>query len=164
MIVIPIKSPKYGEHNIFIDGEDFDKIKNHNWHLLKQKHGFYVATNIRINGKQKTMLMHRVIFNSPEGFEIDHINHNKLDNRKENLRICTRAENCRNRTKYNETFSKYKGISFDDRRISKYIVRIIVNAKCLYIGSFTNDIDAALAYNNAALKYHGEYAYLNEII
>ena len=164
MIVIPITNLKHGDHNLYIDGEDFDKIKDYKWRLSSRQYGgHYAVTTILKNNQQRLMSIHRLIMNCPDGMVVDHINHNKLDNRKENLRICTHRNNTRNRTKYTPTISKYKGISYDGRRISNLIVRIVVDSKCIYVGSFIDEIEAAKAYNVAAKKYFGEYALLNVI-
>lgn len=93
-----IRSMKYGIKHIVIDLEDVDKCKNYKWFLSFDEilNSFYVKTS------KYPYSLHRVIMNCPKGFVVDHINHNTLDNRKENLRICTHAENMKNRKKVRE--------------------------------------------------------------
>ena len=101
-----------------------------------------------------------MIMNAQKGQEVDHRDHNTLDNRRENIRICTHAENMMNRQK--GSGSKPKGVS-EFKRTEKLRARIKVKGKDIHLGYFDNEDDAALAYNVAALKYHGEFACLNII-
>jgi len=155
MSYIEIKLPT-GEFTI-VDSEDVDLLKNYKWRLSGAG---YVAYNKVENG-QHSIYLHRLIMKCTPMEEVDHINNNKLDNRKSNLRICTRMENCRKRGKpkrKNKLTSKYKGVSFQSGR---YRARIRVNNKELSLGRFKNEEDAALAYNEAALLYFGKYANIN---
>ena len=89
---------------------------------------------------------------------VDHINSNGLDNRRENLRVCTHKENCRNSRSLKKGTSKYKGVS---KNGYNWCARIMVDSVGLYLGQYTDQDDAALAYNKAATLYFGEYALLN---
>lgn len=95
---IIIRSMKYGTKHIVIDLEDAEKCKNYKWFLSFDEilNSFYVKTS------KYPYSLHRVIMDCPKGFVVDHINHNILDNRKENLRICTHAENMKNRKRVRE--------------------------------------------------------------
>jgi hypothetical protein len=93
---------------------------------------------------------------------VDHANMDTLDNRRINLRICNRSQNAANTDKNKINLLGYKGISFD-KRSNKYYSSISVNKKRIHLGTFIDPIDAARAYNNAAQKYHGEFANLNKI-
>ena len=105
--------------------------------------------------------MHRQILNAPHFLLVDHINRNGLDNRKANLRTATYTQNSRNRQKTNKnTWSKYKGVTFDYRR-KKWLARIVVNRKKRHLGSFNNELDAGRAYDRAAGELYGEFAVLN---
>ena len=110
----------------------------------------------------KLMLLHRLIVNAPDDTVVDHINHNVLDNRKENLRICSIAENIRNSKLRANNTSGYKGVCWL-KRDNKWLANITFNSKTIYLGKYNDIIDAAQAYNDAAIKYFGEYASLNEI-
>lgn len=105
--------------------------------------------------------MHVQIMNFPN-LSVDHINGNTLDNRKENLRIVTHSQNTKNRTKSKNKTSKFKGVNFC-KRSKKWRVRIKVEYKSINLGYYTNEIEAAIAYNKAAKKYFGKYAKPNVI-
>src|SRR5690606_2346442 len=93
---LKIYSKKHGEQIILIDNEDYDKIKDYKWNIAKICNSFYAVTNIKGSKPRKQISMHRLLMDNSSG-DIDHINHNGLDNRRSvNLRFCTRSENCMN--------------------------------------------------------------------
>jgi hypothetical protein len=94
--------------------------------------------------------------------EIDHINKNRLDNRKKNLRFCTRSENLYNKTTNKNNTSGYKGVVWDNQR-RKWCASISIERRRINLGFFQNKEEAAKVYNEAALKYHGEFASVNDI-
>jgi hypothetical protein len=100
--------------------------------------------SIKINSK--SVLLHRFIIGAKQGEEVDHINRNPLDNRRSNLRICTRMENTQNR--------RAKGY-FYCKRDKKYISKLNVNKKTIYLGRFDNPEEAREAYLKGKIKYHG---------
>jgi hypothetical protein len=104
--------------------------------------------------------MHRVILNAPKGLMVDHINHDTLDNRKENLRIVTNQQNTFNQKLKNHS-SKYKGVTWNSNS-EKWCARIRHN-KPIYLGLFKDEKEAGMAYNEGAKKYFGEFALLNDI-
>lgn len=147
-----------------VDDDLYDYLNQWKWHCTSR---LYAMRTEIINGKKHGVLMHRFIMNAPKNMEVDHINHNTLDNRKENLRICTRGENEHNRSKENKLnprdyTSKYKGLAINKQN-GYYEVKIIVDSKKIFIGYFENEEAAANAYNEYAIKYFGEYACLNEV-
>lgn len=115
--------------------------------------------------------MHRMIMEKVHGdisgYYVDHINHNSVDNRRENLRLCTMAENLRNSRKLDRsTSSRYKGVCYmiSSKRKKRWIAYIeIEKGKRKYLGYFHTETEAALAYNQAASEYFGEFANLNDI-
>lgn len=136
-----------------IDSEDFDKVKNFKWGLDSKGYS---------KGKvyRKIIKLHRLIMNTPKGMCTDHINHNIMDNRKENLRICTQGENQHNKKKPKDNTSGYKGVSWSKPN-DKWRACISFRNKHIHLGHFTSKIKAAKAYDKAAIKYFGEFAYLN---
>lgn len=160
MIVVPVNSKTHGEHFIFIDGEDFDKVKDYKWHIVtnRQNGVFYARARI----KDKCKLMHCLLLDFPKN-NTDHKNGNGLDNRRENIRVCTASENMRNRRKQKaKVTSVYKGVHFFKPH-NKYSASISVNKKRIFLGYFENEHAAAEAYNKKAIELHGEFALLNII-
>ena len=135
-----------------IDKEDYDKVKNYGWHVTYNKHtnSFYAQTEIN----KKGIKMHRLILNATEGLNIDHKDHNTLNNRKSNIRICTTSQNTINSKRRSDNNTGFKGVSF---RKGKYIARIMVDQKPIHIGSFKTALEAHEAYKEAAKKLHGEF-------
>lgn len=139
---------------ILFSDEDKDIIMSHSWHINNRG---YVAAGI--NGKY--FLMHRFILNlkHEDGLFVDHINQNKLDNRRDNLRLCSFADNLKNKPKYINNESGFKGVN--KRTESAFRARIRVNKELIRLGTFRTAEDAARAYDKAALFYFGAFASLN---
>lgn len=145
-----------------IDDCDFGRVFLHEWCILKgggYKQKRYAQSSIKINGIWKRILMHRFIMEVSNEIEIDHIDNDGLNNQRDNLRIATDNENQYNSYSRQGT-SIYKGVSWHIKA-NKWISQIMINNKYHYLGLFENEIDAALAYDDAAKKYHGEFARLN---
>ena len=147
-----------------IDDTDYDWLSQWKWHALKHHSGYFYAVRMtpRINGKQKSIRMHRQILRLEPGDkrEGDHKNHNTLDNRRSNLRICTNRQNSMNRKSIPNTTSKYKGVCWD-KRDKKWKAAIKVNGKVKNLGYFADEEEAALTYNKVATEHFGEFAHLN---
>lgn len=144
-----------------IDDEDFDFLNQWKWYFNYN----YAKRTLNLKKqkfekrKSKIIYMHRVIVNAQNGQIIDHINGNTLDNRKSNLRVCTHSQNLQN-SKIKT--GKYKGVSWH-KSSNKWLAKIGGTNSRIHIGLFSSKEEAALAYNEAALKYYGEFARLNEI-
>lgn len=157
---IKVNSRKYGEHVALVDDEDFEIVSKYRWHIVRRPNTWYAEATIS-RGKTKTL--HRFILNLNETtLTADHINGNGLDNRRINLRICTQKENARNSKIPNTSTTGYKGVCFVSAR-KKFIAGIVVNDKRIALGEFRTKEEAALRYNEAAKKYFGEFARLNEV-
>lgn len=152
--LIPLTQDKFA----IVDAEDYDRLCKNKWHASKEGQTYYAKRK----RSYKRISMHRVILSAPPGLEVDHINHNGLDNRKSNLRLCTHAENNRNRrpcTRPNQG-SKYKGVSFI-KKANLFVAAIRCNGKYYHLGRFKNETDAAKAYDKKAKELFGEFSYLN---
>jgi hypothetical protein len=150
-----------GEYAI-VDQEDYYRLCNFKWSAICSKGHVYAARIIRDTefGRVKTMFMHREIMNAPKGMLVDHRNSVGLDNRRDNMRLATHSQNNCNMTKKANTTSKYLGVCFVKDR-NQWYARLKHHGKGIYIGRYENEIDAAKAYDEAAKKYHGEFARLN---
>lgn len=143
-----------------VSDEDFDLLLKYKWYYSKNgKSKAYVRTTIN----NKKIYMHRFIMNCPIDKDVDHIDGNPLNNQRENLRICNNFENNRNQKLSIRNKSGYKGVFYDKRYLNPWRAYIIVNKKQISLGNFSTAKDAALAYNEAAIKYHKEFARLNEL-
>lgn len=155
---IDIVSKKFGTHKLIVSESDYESVMKYRWHINKFPHTMYASA--KINNKQ--VRLHRFILGG-EGMVVDHKDGNGLNCSRDNMRLCTTAENARNRSK-NEVRNKsgYKGVWFCNLR-NKFKSQIRVGEKRITVGTFTDSLSAAIAYNEAAIKYHGEFAKLNII-
>lgn len=164
-MIIVAKSPKHGEKSILIDDEDYDKIKNYNWFPYYDSHvdNYYIRANApRNKGNSKTIFLHRFILNNPDNTMVDHINGDTLDNRKCNLRICTKSQNMMNRKKHKKCSSIFKGVCWNKQN-KKFKAQIQIDNKKIYLGLYNSEYEAAEVYNRYARKHFGEFARLNQI-
>ena len=147
-----------------VDDSDFEYLNQFNWTTSKaiSRNTHYAGRGFkRSDGKWTTMRMHREIMDAPKGMEVDHIDGNGLNNQRANLRICTRSENARNMIKRAKAYSKYKGVSWHIRYKVWYST-ITISYKRKYLGRFKTELEAAIIYNIASRKYHGEFANPNK--
>lgn len=136
---------------LLLDPEDLEKYGNYG---VVIHHGY---AQIQYDGKTRTL--HSLICEVPEGRMVDHRNTNRLDCTRKNLRPATRSQNMQNGT--GRSKSGYKGVY--KRKNGTYQAQILANGLAITLGSFSTDVEAARAYNTAAVKYFGEFAKLNEI-
>lgn len=141
-----------------VDDEDYEWLMQWRWSY----DGRVAFRGGRKYEGRKNISMHRVITNAQPNQDVDHINGDPLDNRKANLRCCAHAENQRNRKKQAGTASTYKGVWWR-KDVQRWAAGIMINQKQIHLGFFDSELDAARAYNSAALKYFGEFARLNDI-
>lgn len=146
-----------GKYTI-VDIQDFEYLIQQKWHL--SSNGYACGITSRKKGKQQYIRMHRLILNAPKNVQVDHINGNKLDNRRSNLRLCSKTENTRNRKIQYNNKAGYKGVHWH-KSAKKWKAQISVNGKVTHLGLFSNKITAAKAYDFAAKKYHKQFAKCN---
>jgi hypothetical protein len=140
-------------YKVLIDEEDLWLISFRKWQVNQRNEGYIYFTS-RINGNHSSL--HREIIKCPKSYFVDHINGNTLDNRKENLRVCTRSENIRNQKTRIDNTTGFKGVGYDKSR-NKYKARIKITGKYLFLGRFESPDEAYIAYCKASKKYHGEF-------
>lgn len=150
MIKIPLTQGRYA----IIDDDDSEVVSQYDW--------YYNDGYAKAYHKGKRLRMHRLIMKANKGQYVDHINHNTLDNRKENLRLCTRKENNRNQGKRKDNTSGYMGI-YLDRSTGRWRPVIYVDGKAIYAGSFPTPHIAALARDLWVVdpNLHGKFANTN---
>lgn len=138
-----------------VDDDAGIEITGHKWQALNGYAGRRAGL--------RHLYMHRVIMGAPEGMQVDHANRDTLDNRRANLRLCSRAENQGNRQKQRgEMSSAYKGVSYDRPR-HKWQACIKVGRRTVHLGRFDTQEAAARSYNKAAVEHFGNFACLNDI-
>ena len=149
-----VKPNKYA----LVDNEDFESLKTFNWWL--DRHGYAGAQVYLRDGKRssKRIAMHREILKASKNKEVDHINHNPLDNRKSNLRLVTRQQNHFNEKIRKNNTSGYKGVCWNKDR-NKWMAYIHLDGKFKHLGLSIDIKNAILLRKTAEIKHHGEYAY-----
>lgn len=140
-----------------VDDEDYDFLTQWKWCVGGSG---YALRGTSINGKKKTVFMHREVNETAEGFDTDHINNDKLDNRSANLRHTTTSQNLMNATPMKGKSSRYKGVSFVKSH-KKWSSRIQIKDKYVFLGYFDLEIEAAKKYNARASEVYGKFARLN---
>lgn len=142
-----------------IDDEDAPRVLCHTWLCYRsQSGGEYAKCHVKRGGKKTTLYLHQLILDAPSGKMVDHRNGNGLDNRRENLRLASRAQNRQNSRLDRDSSSGYKGVRRNRR---KWQARINVGPNRITLGSFNTKEDAARAYDAAAKKHYGEFARVN---
>lgn len=147
-----------------VDDADYDWLSKYNWHLKRDKsHTCYAERCINTPQGWRKMRMHREIMNAPKGMEIDHKDHNGLNNQRENLRICTRSQNSFNQRSITSPSkrSKYRGVTLNNTLHNKWTAYIRNNGTYLSLGTFASEIEAALAFDAMAIQTRGEFAATN---
>ena len=145
-----------------VDDEDYAWLNNFQWALNPQGNGYAVRKGSKAKGEPRTVMMHRVIMQAHPGQQVDHINLNSQDNRRENLRLANTQTNAFNRRKPNvDSTSRYKGVLRRKERIS-WEARLKYNDKAIHLGTFRDETLAAAAYNYAAFLMFGSYARVND--
>jgi len=156
---IRMAQPKYAK----ADPANYDRLRKYEWFCKKGKNSFYARRRVPTGkaGKETLVYMHQEVIKVPDGMVVDHINHDGMDNREANLRAATYSQNlCHRKKRSGAKYSKYKGVSL--KKVNrKWVARIGFEKKEIHLGYFHSEIEAAKAYDRAAIKYHGEFASLN---
>lgn len=160
---LTINSKKHGKCIILYDDEDRELISKHKWYITKQDCRMYATSRDYSKGwkSSKHLSMHQLVMGFYAG-DIDHKNRNGLDNRKKNLRKANRSQNMANSKLFSTSTTGYKGVSWSKTN-KMFRAYIKVNYKQIWLGHFLNPIKAAQSYNEAAIKYFGEFARPNKI-
>lgn len=162
MRLIPLTQGQFA----MVDDDRFEELIKVKWQALwaERSKTFYAVHNSwnMVKQKHELFIMHRVILNAPEGIEVDHRDKNGLNNLISNIRLATTSQNQCNRGKASNNKSGFKGVSWE-KKARKWRAEIAINGKNFSLGNFNRKSHAILAYNEAALRLHGEFAYQNVI-
>lgn len=176
---IPLTAKARSKHSglklfALVDDEDYHRLSIFSWTAYRIGNQYYAYRVFYLDDKKSKMALHREIMEckNGDGKIIDHKDGNALNNQKYNLRFCTTSQNAMNKVQRKNGSSKYKGVWFYIRKRdygwrvwfkSGYRAGIVFNGKQMILGHFKTEEQAALAYNDAAKKYYGEFARLNII-
>ncbi len=150
-ILIPLGVDGSSGMSATIDESDLSVIAGYTW-SYNRANGYAVYTN-----RKNPLRMHRLIVNAPQGMEVDHINGDRLDNRRCNLRLATKAENVRNQKLHKNNTTGFKGVCWD-KRGKTFNAKIMLNRKTINIGRYETAEEAYAAYCKSAAELFGEFA------
>lgn len=162
------KIPLHGKRGegkfALVDDQDYELASKYSWWVSADGH---VRTTLYLGGgrahaRHKLLGLHQLIMNAPPGMVVDHKHGNPLDNRRSELRVCTNQQNGHNRRAGRNNTSGYKGVSFH-KATGKWQASIRREWRSVHLGVFNTAEEAARAYNEAAIDYHGEFAHVNTI-
>ena len=156
MKLIPLSQGKFAR----VDDSDFNQLSKFRWTLKTSKRTkvLYAKRFVIVEGKHTTIQMHAEIMKPAKGLQVDHRDRDGLNNQRSNLRVTTRAQNQRNQRKHSKGSSRYRGVC---KGYKGWLARISVDNKQISLGTFKTELEAALAYDFASLKYHGEHGRTN---
>lgn len=160
MKLIDCSTKTYPNTFAMVDDEDFEHLNQWRWYA---SNGYAMRKTYTSGCKYRaTFFIHREILKPKSNIHVDHINGNRMDNRRNNLRLCNIAQNNRNVGKQHGTSSIFKGVAWINRE-KRFRSQIRCDKKSFSLGSYVSEINAAIAYNIAAIKYHQDFAKLNPI-
>jgi hypothetical protein len=143
-----------------VDDDTHEWASKVSWQAKKGGNHYYAFHGTKILGKFIEVALHRLVAGALKDDNTDHISGDTLDNRRSNLRLCSHAENCRNRARKKGIASQYKGVAWH-KRDSKWTAQIYVNNRLKYLGSFASETEAAKTYDAAAREHFGQFARTN---
>jgi len=152
-------------HVAIVDADDYPLVSAHKWRANEKYRVdgalcVHAMRTIKVDGKETAQFLHRLLMNAPSGAQVDHIDGNGLNNTRANLRLCTNAENGRNRRIQTNGSSRFKGVGWH-KKDRKWSARIKVNGKLIWLGCFADEMSAAKAYDAAAETHFGAFARKN---
>ena len=144
-----------------IDEQDFQTVNQYRWCVAPNGKTIYAYAYCSL--RKKSISMHRLIMGFPSGKEIDHIDHDGLNNSRSNLRACSHAQNTQNRRATNKRNSIYKGVFFRNHcpNGNPWYANVWVDGKNIHLGPFASEIEAAKAYDKRIRETRGDYAFTN---
>ena len=151
-----------------VDDEDYERVSAHKWHVNIRRRADgsqYVRAQrhiCRADGVNTLQYMHRFVLEASAGIEVDHIDGDSMNNCRNNLRPCSKAQNMCNQRPQGCGTSRLKGVYWH-KRAGKWLAQIVCNNKNEYLGLFTSEEEAGAAYNNAAVRLFGNFARLNDV-
>lgn len=145
-----------------VDDKDYERLSQWRWFARRERCGnWYAARSVQLGGgRVECLLMHRIILGAEPGQVIDHVDGDGLNNQRSNLRFATPTTNQWNRKSNRNSSSAYKGVSWH-KGTSKWAVEIRINGRRQHLGYFSDEKEAAHAYDRVSRKHHGEFARLN---
>jgi hypothetical protein len=143
-------------YEAIIDADDVPLVDAWNWTTIVGLSNVYAFRNYCKDKSKRTVYLHRAIMGEPDGFQVDHINGNGLDNRRVNLRLATRSQNQHNRGASSNNTSGFKGVTWHNG-VKKWQAQIAFCGKNKYLGRYDTVEAAHAAYAEASIKYHGEF-------
>ena len=153
---IPLNQGKFS----LVSSADFDSLSEFKWSALSTTNGFHYAvrhTRVSEGVPGRTVYMHRQVLGVEKGTEVDHINGDRLDNRRENLRVCTREQNCSNVAISKTNTSGFKGVTWHKSK-KRWLAMIRFGGRKITLGAFKDRLEASECYNEACRSLHGEFA------
>jgi len=161
VLYMDVSTSRFKNKVTMLDKDSLDLVANGNsWYTGGTEEYPYVHQRLKKTFTQ----LHRLVMGLPEGSHVDHKNGNTLDNRAENLRVCSQYENMRNSKVQKNNKVGLKGVT---GRVhvsgTGFTASLLVNGKQVHLGTFKNPLDAAYAYDMAALKYYGGFAKTNRM-
>lgn len=147
-----------------VDDADYEWLSQWKWYAMKQHNTFYAVRNVWVGkNKARGIRMHRLILGLTDfSIKSDHKDHNGLNNQRYNLRAATNSQNAFNNRSHQDSTSPFLGVSFF-KRDGNWQAQISTDGKQKHIGFYKSEVEAAKAYNEAAIQYHGVFANLNAV-
>lgn len=146
-------------YEAIIDAADAPLVEGYAWKAFVDTRRVYATTEIGGRKNKTAIRMHRLIMDAPDGLDVDHIDHNGINNRRHNMRLCTRSENLQNQRRRLDNTSGFKGVNFY-KRTGRWRAYIMRDGKERHLGYFDTPEDAYAAYCSASKVLHGEYGFV----